>query len=113
VTGLSLLLMTVAWLPIAFMGLSLWLLVAGIVMLDLAIQAVHVTNQSLIFARRPDARSRLVGGYMIFYSLGSALGSIASTMVYGALGWSGVCMLGAGIGLLALLFWALTLRVGR
>jgi predicted MFS family arabinose efflux permease len=113
VTGLSLLLMTVAWLPIAFMGLSLWLLVAGIVMLDLAIQAVHVTNQSLIFARRPDARSRLVGGYMIFYSLGSALGSIASTMVYGALGWSGVCMLGAGIGLLALLFWALTLRVGQ
>lgn len=113
VTGLSLLLMTAAWLPIAFMGLSLWLLVAGIVMLDLAIQAIHVTNQSLIFARRPDARSRLVGGYMIFYSLGSALGSIASTMVYGAMGWSGVCMLGAGVGLMALLFWALTLRVGR
>lgn len=113
VTGLSLLLMTAAWLPIAFMGLSLWLLVAGIVMLDLAIQAVHVTNQSLIFSRRPDARSRLVGGYMIFYSLGSALGSIASTMVYGAMGWSGVCLLGTSIGLLALAFWALTLRVGR
>ncbi|WP_136620478.1 MULTISPECIES: MFS transporter [Mesorhizobium] len=113
VTGLSLLLMMAAWLPIAFMGLSLWLLVAGIVMLDLAIQAVHVTNQSLIFARRPDARSRLVGGYMIFYSAGSALGSIASTMAYGAMGWNGVCALGMGIGLLALLFWALTLRVGR
>ncbi|MER9295706.1 MFS transporter [Mesorhizobium sp. M0621] len=113
VTGLSLLLMTAAWLPIAFMGMSLWLLVAGIVMLDLAIQAVHVTNQSLIFARRPDARSRLVGGYMIFYSIGSALGSIASTMAYGAMGWGGVCQLGAGIGLLALLFWALTLRVGK
>ncbi|TIM98442.1 MAG: MFS transporter [Mesorhizobium sp.] len=113
VTGFSLLLMMAAWLPIAFMGMSLWLLIAGIVMLDLAIQAVHVTNQSLIFARRPDARSRLVGGYMIFYSIGSALGSIASTMAYGAMGWNGVCVLGAGIGLLALLFWALTLRVGR
>lgn len=113
VTGLSLLLMIAAWLPIAFMGQSLWLLVVGIVMLDLAIQAVHVTNQSLIFDRRPDARSRLVGGYMIFYSLGSALGSIASTMIFGAWGWSGVCMLGGGIGLLALLVWALTLRVGR
>ncbi|RWF47765.1 MAG: MFS transporter [Mesorhizobium sp.] len=113
VTGLSLLLMTAAWLPIAFMGMSLWLLVAGIVMLDLAIQATHVTNQSLIFARRPDARSRLVGGYMIFYSLGSALGSIVSTMAYGVAGWSGVSLLGVGIGLLALLFWALSLRVGR
>ncbi|TPL87795.1 MFS transporter [Mesorhizobium sp. B2-3-14] len=113
VTGLSLLMMTTAWLPIAFMGMSLWLLVAGIVMLDLAIQAVHVTNQSLIFSRRPDARSRLAGGYMIFYSVGSALGSIASTMAYAAAGWSGVSLLGAGIGLTALLFWALTLRVGR
>ncbi|MBZ9975076.1 MFS transporter [Mesorhizobium sp. BR-1-1-10] len=113
VTGLSLLMMAAAWLPIAFMGTSLWLLVAGVVMLDLAIQAVHVANQSLIFARRPDARSRLVGGYMIFYSVGSALGSIASTMVYAAAGWSGVSFLGASIGLIALLFWALTLRVGR
>jgi len=113
VTGLSLLLMAAAWLPIAFMGSSLWLLVLGIVMLDLAIQAVHVTNQSLIFARRPDARSRLVGGYMIFYSLGSALGSIASTMTYGAWGWTGVCLLGAGIGLVALAFWSATVRVGH
>ncbi|WP_296738805.1 MFS transporter [Mesorhizobium sp.] len=113
VTGLSLLLMAAAWLPVAFMGTSLWLLVLGIVMLDLAIQAVHVTNQSLIFARRPDARSRLVGGYMVFYSLGSALGSIASTMIYGAWGWTGVCLLGAGIGLAALAFWAATVRVGR
>jgi predicted MFS family arabinose efflux permease len=113
VTGFSLLLMAGAWLPIAFMGTSLWLLVLGIVMLDLAIQAVHVTNQSLIFARRPDARSRLVGGYMVFYSLGSALGSIASTMIYGTWGWTGVCLLGAGIGLAALAFWAVTVRVGR
>ncbi|BCG80063.1 MFS transporter [Mesorhizobium sp. 113-3-3] len=113
VTGLSLLLMAVAWLPIALMGLSLWLLVAGMVMLDLAIQAVHVTNQSLIFARRPDARSRLVGGYMIFYSLGSALGSIASTMIFGAWGWSGVCMLGGGVALAALVFWVATLRLGH
>ncbi|CDX51704.1 putative uncharacterized transporter YgaY [Mesorhizobium plurifarium] len=113
VTGFGLLLMAAAWLPIAFMGTSLWLLVLGIVMLDLAIQAVHVTNQSLIFARRPDARSRLVGGYMIFYSLGSALGSIASTMTYAAWGWTGVCLFGAGIGLAALAFWAATLRVGR
>jgi predicted MFS family arabinose efflux permease len=82
-------------------------------MLDLAIQAVHVTNQSLIFSRRPDARSRLVGGYRIFYSHGSALGSIASTMIFGAWGWSGVCMLGGGVALAALVFWVATLRLGH
>jgi len=50
---------------------------------------------------------------MIFYSLGSALGSIVSTMTYGAWGWTDVCLLGAGIGLVAQAFWAATLKVGR
>ncbi len=112
-TGLSLGLMLAAWLPIALMGVSLWALVLGVIMLDLAIQAVHVTNQSLIFAVRPEARSRLVGGYMVFYSIGSAGGAILSTSVYAVAGWLGVCGLGAAIGVTALLFWAATLRPAR
>jgi predicted MFS family arabinose efflux permease len=110
VTGFSLGLMVLSWVPIAYMSTSLWSLVIGVVLLDLAIQAVHITNQTMIFAVRPDARSRLVGGYMVFYSVGSALGSIASTMVYARAGWIGVCVLGATISLLALLFWAATRR---
>jgi predicted MFS family arabinose efflux permease len=112
-TGLSLGLMLVAWIPIALMGVSLWSLAVGVIMLDLAIQAVHVTSQSLILAIRPDARSRLVGGYMVFYSIGSASGAIVSTSVYAIAGWLGVCALGAGIGMIALLFWAATLRPAR
>ena len=112
-TGLSLGLMLAAWLPIALMGVSLWALVLGVIMLDLAIQAVHVTNQSLIFVVRPEARSRLVGGYMVFYSIGSAGGAILSTSVYAVAGWLGVCGLGAAIGVTALLFWAATLRPAR
>jgi predicted MFS family arabinose efflux permease len=109
-TGLSLGLMLAAWLPIALMGVSLWALAVGVIMLDLAIQAVHVTNQSLIFAVRPEARSRLVAGYMVFYSIGSAGGAIASTSVYAIAGWLGVCGLGAVINITALLFWAATRR---
>jgi predicted MFS family arabinose efflux permease len=112
-TGLSLALMLAAWLPIAFMNVSLWALAAGVMMLDLAIQAVHVTNQSLIFAVRPEARSRLVGGYMVFYSIGSAAGAIASTNVYARAGWSGVSLLGAALAVTALLLWAATLRPVR
>ncbi|MBR0816316.1 MFS transporter [Bradyrhizobium liaoningense] len=107
-TGLSLLLMLAAWVPIACLQTSLWLLVAGVIMLDFAIQAVHVTSQSLMVAARPDAASRLVGGYMVFYSIGSATGAIASTIVYAMTGWMGVCMLGAGISAAALLVWVIT-----
>jgi predicted MFS family arabinose efflux permease len=109
-TGLSLGLMLAAWLPIALMGVSLWALAVGVIMLDLALQAVHVTSQSLIFAVRPEARSRLVAGYMVFYSIGSAGGAIASTSVYAIAGWLGVCGLGAVINITALLFWAATRR---
>jgi predicted MFS family arabinose efflux permease len=109
-TGVSLVLMVAAWIPISMTGVSLWALIAGVVILDLAVQAVHVTNQSMILAVRPAAGSRLIGAYMVFYSIGSASGSIASTMVYAWAGWPGVCILGAATSSVALLFWAATRR---
>jgi predicted MFS family arabinose efflux permease len=112
-TGVALLLLLISWLLISYTEQSLLALVIGIVLLDLAVQAVHVTNQSIIFALRTEARSRLTAGYMIFYSIGSATGSIASTQIYSHYGWSGVCWLGASVSALALLFWAITLRATR
>lgn len=105
ITGLSLMLMLAGWALIACLHSSLWLMLAGVIMIDFAVQAIHVTNQSLVIAARPDAASRLVGGYMVFYSIGSGLGAIGSTMVYAAAGWIGVCVLGAAISAIALLYW--------
>ncbi|WP_454738498.1 MFS transporter [Cupriavidus necator] len=106
----ALALLLVAWLPLSMLGTSLWALALGIVLLDLGGQAIHVTNQSMIFRTQPEAHSRLVGVYMLFYAAGSGLGAIATTAVYAAAGWPGVCMLGAGVSLLALVFWAATRR---
>ncbi|MEZ2132066.1 MULTISPECIES: MFS transporter [unclassified Sinorhizobium] len=109
-TGISLALMLFSWLPIALLSHSLWPFVFGVLILDFAIQAVHVTNQSVILALRPDAQSRLIGSYMVFYSAGSAFGAIASTIAYGWAGWTGVSVLGACISATALLFWLVTRR---
>ena len=105
-TAVALALMLVAWLPLALLEQSLFALVAGLLLLDYAVQAVHVTNQSILYASDPEARSRLAGGYMVFYSVGSAAGSIASTAVHAWAGWTGVCALGAAISAAALAFWA-------
>ncbi|MEK3687985.1 MFS transporter [Paenibacillus sp. FSL R10-2736] len=110
-TGAALTLLLLSWLPISYTQHSLPALIAGIILLDLAVQAVHVTNQSMILNLHPEARSRLTAGYMIFYSIGSATGSIASTSIYAYSGWNGVCLLGAIVSALALLFWALTRRL--
>lgn len=105
-TGIALALLTVSWLPLAFTRSSLWALVVGVILLDLAVQAVHVTNQTLIYALHPDAGSRLIGGYMVFYSIGSATGAIAATSLYTVAGWGAVCVLGAVFSSLGLLLWA-------
>ncbi len=107
-TGIALALLAVSWLPLAFTRSSLWALVAGVVLLDLAVQAVHVTNQTLIYALHPEAGSRLIGGYMVFYSIGSATGAIAATSLYTVAGWGAVCVLGATFSCLGLVLWAFT-----
>jgi len=107
-TGISLALLLLSWLFIRYLEHSLIALVIGIILLDLAVQAVHVTNQAMILPLRAEARSRLTAGYMVFYSIGGASGSIASTQMYAYFGWGGVCLLGASISAFALLFWAMT-----
>lgn len=109
-TGAALLLLLASWLPLSFAGSALWPLVIGIIALDLAGQAIHVTNQSLIFKDSSDAHSRLVACYMLFYAVGSGLGAIAATSAYAAGGWQAVCVLGAAVSAVALGFWRATLE---
>lgn len=104
----ALVMLLIAWWPLSLMAWSPAALLVGIVLLDLGGQALHVTNQSMIFRTRPEAHSRLVGLYMLFYALGSGLGAVSTTAVYARAGWQGVCLLGASVSLLALLFWLIT-----
>jgi predicted MFS family arabinose efflux permease len=104
----AIVLMLMAWSLMGVQPFHLWALIAGAIILNFAVQAVHVTNQTMIFAIRPEARSRLVGCYMTFYSIGSAAGAIASTSVFSHAGWSGVCELGFSIGVVALLVFLTT-----
>nr|WP_231513944.1 MFS transporter [Microbispora rosea] len=106
VTGLALTLLVVSWAAIARLPWSLWLLVAGIVVLDFAVQVVHVSNQHLLTAAHPERTSGVIGGYMVFYSLGSALGAAATTAVFTAHGWAGCSLLGAAFAACALVVWA-------
>ncbi len=78
---------------------SLAALLIGIVILDIGTQGMQITNQSIIYALRPDARSRINSAYMVCYFIGGAIGSLAAGSVYAAEGWRGVCVLGAGLGL--------------
>jgi predicted MFS family arabinose efflux permease len=79
---------------------SLVFLIIGIVVLDIGTQGMQITNQAIIYALRPDARSRINSAYMVCYFIGGAVGSVTAGVVYSDRGWSGVCLLGAFFGLL-------------
>jgi predicted MFS family arabinose efflux permease len=104
-TSAGLLIMLASWAAIALGAHYLTALIIGILLLDLAVQAVHITNQSVIYAQKPEARNRLNAGYMTSYFIGGAFGSLLSANAYHLAGWYGVCAAGALMTLVNLLIW--------
>lgn len=112
VTGIALLLLIASWAATGQMSWTLWIAVVGIVLLDFAVQAVHVSNQHLLTSAHPDRVSSVIGGYMVFYSLGSALGAATTTAVYTVAGWGSSSVLGAAFAACGLAVWVVD-RVAR
>jgi predicted MFS family arabinose efflux permease len=86
---------------------SLAWMIVGIVVLDLGVQGLQVTNQHVIYGLAPTARSRVNAAYMVCYFAGGALGSAIAGIVYDQWHWAGICALGAAIGVLVLIAAAL------
>jgi predicted MFS family arabinose efflux permease len=91
----------VSFLPLWWGRHQLAMLIVGILLLDVGVQGLQVTNQSLIYRLAPDARSRINSAYMVCYFAGGAVGSAIGSSVYESRRWTGVCVLGAGIGIVA------------
>jgi predicted MFS family arabinose efflux permease len=99
----------VAWLPV-WMGAgpgagALVALAVGLLIFDAGAQGVHISNQTIIYALRPEARSRLNSAYMTSFFLGGALGSGCSALLYATHGWTGVSLLGAAFPVAGLVVW--------
>ncbi len=75
-------------------GYQLWGLIIGVILLDLGVQAGHVTNQARIYTLPSEIHSRLISIYMVSYFLGGALGSFLAAYGWSVWQWSGVCVVG-------------------
>ncbi|KQN54782.1 MFS transporter [Erwinia sp. E602] len=107
-TSVGLIILLASWGLTALGAHSLLALILGIILLDLAVQGVHITNQSVIYRHMPEARNRLTAGYMTCYFIGGAAGSLLSASAYQTAGWYGVCAIGAALTLLNIVNWWLT-----
>ncbi|TAL96579.1 MAG: MFS transporter [Paraburkholderia sp.] len=75
-------------------GASIAGLVAGVIVLDIGVQAAQISNQSRIYALKPEARSRVNTVYMVCYFIGGAAGSAIGALAWHAFGWIGVSVAG-------------------
>lgn len=87
-------------------------LALGVILLDLGVQGVLVSNQHIIYALDHSARSRLNTIFMTGMFLGGALGSAGASFAWTHFGWSGVAVLGVGLSLLGVVC-QLATRMGR
>ncbi len=100
-----------SWGLLAFGRSSVVALIAGIVVLDLGAQAMHISNQSAVYSLHGQARSRLTTAYMVAYFSGGVALSAATSALYSSDGWEAVCALGAGTAAVGLITWLVTERM--
>jgi predicted MFS family arabinose efflux permease len=91
-------LLTLSFVVLGFGKTSVAAIIVGIIVLDVGTQGMQITNQAVIYALRPEARSRINSAYMFCYFVGGAIGSVTAGIVFSADKWTGVCLLGVGFG---------------
>ncbi|WP_052848000.1 MFS transporter [Streptomyces avicenniae] len=98
-----------ALIALSFAGVAAWqsallMICLAVVLIDFAVQAAHITNQTAVFQRvEASERSRVTTAYMTSYFLGGAVGSALMGPVWREGGWAASALLGCAFGALALL----------
>jgi predicted MFS family arabinose efflux permease len=95
-----------AGLVLALAGAQHLLALAGAaVLITGGAQALHVTNQSEIYALDASARSRITTAYMTSFFAGGTAGSALAAMAYAASGWTAVIGLGGAFAAVGIALW--------
>ncbi len=76
---------------------SIFLFIIGIILVDIGQQAIHVTNQTRIYALVPEARNRLNTIFMSVSFVGASCGSALGLWLWSLGGWAMFCYGIAGV----------------
>lgn len=100
----TLLLIVISFVVFMLSGYSMIGLIIGVIVLDMGVQATHISNQSLIFSLKPEARNRINTVYMVTYFIGGSLGTYITSFAWDYYKWTGVCIVGILLSALAVIF---------
>jgi len=100
--GLAVIVAFIAFVEIGLIGANIVGLIVGVILMDAAVQAGQVSNQTRIYSLNSNAHNRVNAVYMLSYFLGGSLGAALGAFGWQHRGWSGVCAAGVAMLLVAL-----------
>src|SRR6187402_1232618 len=108
--GYGCLLLLISFIIYYFSAESVIGIIVGIVLMDIGIQGVHISNQTRVYSLLPEARNRLNTVFMSFSFLGTAAGSAYGLLLWKLGGWHAVTIGCAVLALFSLLVYGLTYK---
>ncbi len=101
-------LIIVSWVIFLVSPHSIIGLIIGVVLIDLGVQGVHITNQNIVFSKNTEARNRVNTIYMVGFFIGGAAGTSFGSLAWNYFGWTGVSVVGLAFSGLILIVQLLT-----
>ncbi len=94
INALGLILHALAWVIMAIFDNHYWGLILGIVLIDIGMQCIQLSNQSATMKLCPEASSRMNTIYMVTYFIGGSLGTFLAGSLWSVFGWLGTALAG-------------------
>ena len=83
-----------AWVMLAFVHNTYLGIIAGIILMDIGMQCVQLSNQSATMRLSITAASRMNTIYMVSYFIGGSLGTFSAGTLWSLFGWHGTVLSG-------------------
>ncbi|MER5753471.1 MFS transporter [Streptomyces sp. NPDC002088] len=112
-TGAAFVVVALAFVLAGLGAHSVVLIAVAAILIDMAVQTTLILGQHTIYQLDPAARARLNSAFIAIFFVGGAVGSQLGSVVYHAVGWSGLTVLGTVLPLAALLYWTSERRRGK
>lgn len=113
VIGYGILLMFLSFIVFYFSSESVVGIIIGIILIDIGIQAIHISNQTRVYSIMPEARNRLNTVFMSFSFFGTALGSAFGLLLWKIGAWESVSLGGISLATLAFAVYGYTYKSKR
>ena len=88
-------LILLAWICLSYWGDTYAGIISGILLFDVGMQCIQLSNQTTIFSLNPKASNRINTIFMTTYFAGGSLGTFLAGSFWSLYGWDGV--VGAGL----------------